>query len=92
MSCGQAGLSLPESSTEFVLSIGLDYAPNWFVTSVDDAVGSVVTAGGAVLVEPTQIPVGRLAVVADPFGTPSSCLTYSPACTQPMQADASPEW
>lgn len=65
---GQAGLRLPESRTELVLSTGLDYAPNWLVTSVDDAVGRVVTAGGPVLVEPRQIPVGRLAVVADPFG------------------------
>lgn len=65
---GQAGLGLPESSTELVLSTGHDYAPNWLVTSVDEAVARVVTAGGAVLVEPTPIPVGRLAVVADPFG------------------------
>jgi predicted enzyme related to lactoylglutathione lyase len=65
---GQAGLRLPESKTELVLSTSLHYAPNWLVTSVDDAVHDIVRAGGRVLAEPIQIPVGRLAVVADPFG------------------------
>jgi predicted enzyme related to lactoylglutathione lyase len=65
---GQAGLRLPESRTELVLSTSLEYVPNWLVTSVDDAVEIVVTAGGTVLTEPIQIPVGRLAVVSDPFG------------------------
>jgi predicted enzyme related to lactoylglutathione lyase len=65
---GQAGLRLPESTTELVLSTGLDYAPNWLVTSVDDAVDSLVAAGGRVVSPPTPIPVGRVAVVADPFG------------------------
>jgi predicted enzyme related to lactoylglutathione lyase len=65
---GQAGLRLPDSETELVLSTNLQYAPNWLVTSVQDAVADIVAAGGAVLVEPREIPVGRLAVVADPFG------------------------
>jgi predicted enzyme related to lactoylglutathione lyase len=65
---GQAGLRLPESKTELVLSTSLDYVPNWLVNSVDDAVEIVVTAGGTVLTGPIQIPVGRLAVVTDPFG------------------------
>jgi predicted enzyme related to lactoylglutathione lyase len=64
---GQAGLRLPDGETELVLSTGLGYAPNWLVASVDDAVESILAAGGAVLAGPTQIPVGRLAVVADPF-------------------------
>ena len=64
---GQAGLRLPDSATELVLSTALEYAPNWLVASVEDAVESVLAAGGAVLAGPTQIPVGRLAVVADPF-------------------------
>jgi predicted enzyme related to lactoylglutathione lyase len=65
---GQAGLRLPESKTELVLSTSLEYVPNWLVSSVDDAVEIVVTAGGTVLTGPIQIPVGRLAVVTDPFG------------------------
>lgn len=65
---GQAGLRLPDSETELVLSTSLEYAPNWLVASVEDAVESIVGAGGSLLAEPTGIPVGRVAVVADPFG------------------------
>ena len=65
---GQAGLRLPDTETELVLSVRHRYAPNWLVASVRDAVADVVAAGGSVLVEPAQIPVGLLAVVADPFG------------------------
>ena len=65
---GQAGLRLPDSETEIVLSQNLPYAPNWLVTSVPDAVADIVAAGGIVVVEPHAIAVGRLAVVADPFG------------------------
>ena len=67
---GQAGLRLPESATELVLSTALGYAPNWLVTSVDEAVERLVAAGGRVLSPPAPIPVGRVAVVADPFGNP----------------------
>ncbi|MET0694793.1 MAG: VOC family protein [Propionibacteriaceae bacterium] len=65
---GQAGLRLPDSETEIVLSTRTAYAPNWLVTSVDEAVADIVAAGGRVVVGSVAIPVGRLAVVADPFG------------------------
>lgn len=65
---GQAGLELPDTDTELVLTTQLDYAPNWLVTSADDASAAVCTAGGRLLTAPFDIPVGRVAVVADPFG------------------------
>jgi catechol 2,3-dioxygenase-like lactoylglutathione lyase family enzyme len=65
---GQAGLRLPDGETEIVLSQHLPYAPNWLVTSVSDAVADVIAAGGVVVVESHAIAVGRLAVVANPFG------------------------
>jgi predicted enzyme related to lactoylglutathione lyase len=65
---GQVGLRLPESQAELVLSTNLEYAVNWLVRSVSEAVETIVEAGGQVIVEPTQIPVGGLAVVNDPFG------------------------
>ena len=65
---GQAGLRLPESQAELVLSTNLEYAVNWLVTSVSEAVERILEAGGKLILEPTQIPVGRLAVVNDPFG------------------------
>lgn len=65
---GQAGLALPDSDTEIVLTVVHGYEPNWLVESVDDAVIDFVEGGGTVVVEPADIPVGRLGVVADPFG------------------------
>ena len=65
---GQAGLLLPDSTTEIVLSTEVDYAPNWLVTSLNQALDHITAAGGRVVDQPRTIPVGRLAVVADPFG------------------------
>ena len=65
---GRAGLRLPDADTEIVLSTDLTYTPNWLVTSVQEAVAQIEAAGGAVVVQPHDIPVGRVAVVADPFG------------------------
>ena len=65
---GQAGLAPPRSETEIVLSVEHRYEPNWLVRSVDDAVQRIVDAGGSKLVSPFDIPVGRVAVAADPFG------------------------
>ena len=65
---GQAGLRLPDSDTEIVLSTRQEYEPNWLVDSADQAAAEITAAGGRLIVEPADIPVGRLAVVADPFG------------------------
>lgn len=65
---GQAGLALPGSDTETVLSTRERYEPDWLVASADEAAAAVAAAGGRVVTEPFDIPVGRVAVVADPFG------------------------
>jgi predicted enzyme related to lactoylglutathione lyase len=65
---GQAGLALPGSNTEIVLTTELDYEPDWLVESADQAAAAVQKAGGRVVVEPFDIPVGRVTVVTDPFG------------------------
>jgi predicted enzyme related to lactoylglutathione lyase len=65
---GQAGLLLPDSTTEIVLSTEVGYAPTWLVPSLDEALDRITAAGGRVVDQPRTIPVGRLAVVADPFG------------------------
>jgi len=65
---GQAGLAVPESDTEIVLTTELDYAPTWLVASADEAAQAFVEAGGLVITEAFEIPVGRCAVVADAFG------------------------
>jgi hypothetical protein len=43
------------------LSTNLEYTVNWLVTSVSGTVEIILDAGGRVILEPTQIPVGRLA-------------------------------
>ena len=65
---GQAGLALPGSDTEIVLATQLGYEPNWLVASADHAAAAIQAAGGRVVTGPFDIPVGRVAVVADPFG------------------------
>jgi predicted enzyme related to lactoylglutathione lyase len=74
---GQAGLALPDSAAEIVLATGIRYEPNWLVADVDAAVGRFRAAGGAVLAAPSDTPVGRLAVVQDPFGNPLVLLDLS---------------
>ena len=64
-----AGLRLPESEAEIVLQTERpEPEANLTVDSVDDAVGRIAGAGGRVLVGPFDIPIGRCAVVADPWG------------------------
>ena len=65
---GQAGLRTPGSGTEIVLTMRQGYEPDWKVASADLAAEIFGTNGGRVLVEPMDIPIGRLTVVEDPFG------------------------
>ena len=65
---GQAGLALPGGDTEIVLTTRHGYEPNWLVASADHAAAAVRAAGGRVVTGPFDIPVGRVAVVEDPFG------------------------
>jgi predicted enzyme related to lactoylglutathione lyase len=67
---GQAGLRMPDSDTEIVLTTRQRLEPNWLVASVPEAARTIVEAGGRVVVEPMDIPVGRVAVVSDPFDNP----------------------
>ncbi len=65
---GQAGLRTPRSDTEVVLTVRQGYEPDWKVASADAAAAVFAANGGQVLAGPMDIPIGRLAVVADPFG------------------------
>ncbi|MEV6267167.1 VOC family protein [Kribbella sp. NPDC051936] len=65
---GQAGLELPDGNSELVLTERLSYEPNWLVEDVPAAVATFTAAGGTVTSPPADIPVGRVAVVQDPFG------------------------
>jgi catechol 2,3-dioxygenase-like lactoylglutathione lyase family enzyme len=65
---GQAGLALAAQETELVLTTSAPYAPTWLVESVDSAVDAMVDAGARLVDGPSDVPVGRLAVVEDVFG------------------------
>ena len=72
----QAGLRLGD--TELVLQTerpGLE--TDFLVDSAEEAVRRVEAAGGRVLSAPEDIPVGRMAVVSDPFGNPLVLLDLS---------------
>jgi hypothetical protein len=65
---GQAGLELPDGDSELVLTTRQSYQPNWLVDSVDDAINVLTGHGGDLVAAPFDIPVGRAAVIRDPFG------------------------
>ena len=67
-SVGQAGLELPDGDSELVLTTTRPYEPNWLVDDVPAALATFTEAGGMVTAGPFEIPVGRVAVVQDPFG------------------------
>ena len=83
---GQAGLGLPDSDTEIVLSTRHAYEPDWLVTCVDDAVGLVTSGGGRVIAAPADLPVGRIAVVLTHLTTSWCCSTCQKAGTRPTPA------
>lgn len=65
---GQAALGCPDSTTEIVLSTQRPAEANWLVRDAAAAAAAIVAAGGRIESEPTDIPVGRVAVAQDPFG------------------------
>ena len=63
-----AGLRLPESDAELVLQTERPMQETDItVESVEQAVLTFTAAGGRVVVPPFDIPIGRCAVVADPW-------------------------
>ena len=63
------GLALPDSESEIVLHLERpELEANLLVSSVEEAAAAVAASGGAIQVAPFDIPVGRCAVVRDPWG------------------------
>ena len=73
-----AAVRLSRDRAELVLQLERPEAEvDFLVASVDQAVTDVVAAGGTVVEPPFDIPVGRVARVADPFGTVLTLLDLS---------------
>ena len=64
-----AGLRLPCSDAELVLQTErAEMEVNFLVEEADRATDAFAAAGARVLVAPFDVPIGRCAVVADPWG------------------------
>ena len=78
---GQVGLGMPESEAEIVLhtdrGIPHQVEVHYLVDDADAAAATVAATGGAILVAPFDIVIGRCAVVRDPFGTTVCLLDMS---------------
>ncbi len=77
-SATQAGLRLPQSDCEIVLQTERPEGEvDWKVESADRAAEDFVRAGGSVVEPPFDIPIGRCAVVRDPWGNNLVLLDFS---------------
>jgi catechol 2,3-dioxygenase-like lactoylglutathione lyase family enzyme len=65
----QLGLRMPDTGAEIVLQIERPSPEvDLLVTSVEEAVGRIVAAGGQIVTPPFEIQIGKAAVVQDPWG------------------------
>jgi predicted enzyme related to lactoylglutathione lyase len=88
----QAGLALPGGDTEIVLTTRPGYEPNWLVTTADHAAAAVQAAGGRIETGPVNIPAGRVAVVAGPFGNILVLIDVSKGHYVTDAGETSPRW
>jgi predicted enzyme related to lactoylglutathione lyase len=63
-----AGMAMPGTDAELVLHTSRCHEVDLFVANVDEALRRFNGAGGEILTGPFDIPIGRCAVVRDPFG------------------------
>jgi predicted enzyme related to lactoylglutathione lyase len=72
------GLRLPETDAEIVLEDEYKvYEVDFKVDSVEEAVRRLTEAGAKIRVPPFDIPIGRCAVILDPWGNPFVLLDTS---------------
>jgi len=73
-----AGLRLPETDAELVIQTEEQRQEiDFLVDSADEAARFIEQAGGAVIVPPFDIQIGRCVVVEDPWGNPLVLLDVS---------------
>ncbi len=67
-SADSAGLKMPETDTELVISTTVPQETDLLVENADDAYKSLIAKGCKHLREPFDIPIGRMGMVLDPWG------------------------
>ncbi|TME99344.1 MAG: hypothetical protein E6I52_15965 [Chloroflexi bacterium] len=73
-----AGLQMADSASEIVVQTERpELEANLSVTSTDAAAARFVEAGGALIAPPFDIPIGRCAVMKDPWGNRLVMLDHS---------------
>jgi catechol 2,3-dioxygenase-like lactoylglutathione lyase family enzyme len=72
-----AGLKLPDATAELVLHTQQGPEVDLLVSDVEAAFSRFVGAGGVAIQPPFDIPIGRCAVVRDPFGNVLTMLDQS---------------
>lgn len=82
------GLGFPDTDAELVLHCNSEIPSpvevHYLVDDVVCSVGVLRQNGCTVLAEPFDIPIGKCAVVRDPFGTPLCILDMSKGPRQPL--------
>lgn len=68
---------MPETDAELVVHTRTGPETDLLVNNADEAYGSLVDAGARTVVAPFDIPIGRCAVVEDPFGNVLTILDQS---------------
>jgi catechol 2,3-dioxygenase-like lactoylglutathione lyase family enzyme len=63
-----AGLKMPESDTELVISTAVPQEANLLVANADEAFRLLIEKGCKPLREPFDIAIGRMGLVLDPWG------------------------
>jgi predicted enzyme related to lactoylglutathione lyase len=77
--------ALKLGDAELVLTTKFEPETDILVESVDEAVKIFEQAGGKIIVQPEDIPVGRVAVVRDPFGNKLTLVDLSKGLYQTDQ-------
>jgi len=73
-----AGLRMAKGGAELVIHVESDRAEtDLLVADVRRAIARVTRAGGRLVAGPFEIPVGRVAIAADPWGNPLALLDLS---------------
>jgi len=72
-----AALRMGDSPTELVLMTGIDAETDLVVENLDDATAAVTRAGGTVVLPASEIDVGRVARIRDPFGNDLTLIELS---------------